>query len=99
MIDHKRRGAKGQHADFGIARRYLRMVICLMRTYQIYLPKNLRKAKVSKKERAEYYLKIWPKLHEKWGKANALNIAFDKDMPLGQWRKMIQELYGIELKL
>lgn len=99
LIDHKRRGAKGQHADFGIARRYLRMAICLMRTYQIYLPKNLRNAKVSKKERAEYYLKIWPKLHEKWGKANALNIAFDKDMPLGQWRNMIQELYGIELKL
>ena len=99
LIDHKRRGAKGQHADFGIARRYLRMAICLMRTCQIYLPKNLRNTKVSKKERAEYYLKIWPKLHEKWGKANALNIAFDKDMPLGQWRKMIQELYGIELKL
>jgi len=99
LIDHKRRGAKGQHADFGIARRYLRMAICLMRTYQIYLPKNLRNTKVMKKERAEYYLKIWPKLHEKWGKANALNIAFDKDMPLGQWRNMIQELYGIELKL
>jgi hypothetical protein len=41
----------------------------------------------------------WPKLHKKWQKANALDIAFDKDMPLGQWRNMIQVLYGIELKL
>jgi len=63
------------------------------------LPKNLRNTKVRKKERSEYYLKILQKLHEKWRKANALNIAFDKDMPLGQWRNVIQALYGIDLKL
>jgi hypothetical protein len=51
------------------------------------------------KERAEYYLITWPKLHAKWKKASALDIAFADDMPLGQWRNMIQELYGIELKL
>jgi transposase len=99
FLDHKRRDANDQHADFGIARRYLRMAVCLMRTYQTYLPKNLRNTKVSKKERAEYYLKNWPGLHEKWRNVNALDIAFDKDMPLGQWRKIIQELYEIELTL
>lgn len=31
MADHKRRDANGQHADFGIARRYLRMGMHLMR--------------------------------------------------------------------
>ncbi len=99
MSDYKRRDAQGQHADFGMARRYLRMAMGLMRTYQTYLPKKLRCTKVNMKERAAYYLMAWPKLREKWHKASSLDIAFDKDMPLGQWHNIIQELYGIELKL
>ncbi len=99
MLDHKRRDAQGQHADFGIARRYLRMAMCLMRTYQTYLPKRLRNTNIQMKERAEYYLTTWPMLHKKWKKAKALDVAFDEDMPLGQWRNTIQELYGIELNL
>ncbi len=97
--DYKRRNAKGQHADFGIARRYLRMAMCLMRSSQTYLPKNLRSSRICKEERARYYLETWPRLREKWQRANALNLAFDKDKPLGQWRNMVQELYGIELEL
>jgi len=38
MADHKRRDAGGQHADFGIGRRYIRMAMCLMRNWQIYIP-------------------------------------------------------------
>ena len=38
MKDYKRRDASGQHADFGIGRRYLRMAMSLMRTSQIYIP-------------------------------------------------------------
>jgi len=99
MVDYKRRDAQGQHADFGMSRRYLRMAMCLMRTYQTYLPKSLRNTKTPKKERAHYYLMAWPKLHKKWMRANAADIAFEKNMPLGQWRNMIQGIYGIELKL
>ncbi len=99
MSDYKRRDAQGQHADFGMARRYLRMALCLMRSSQTYLPPEYRNTKAKMEERAGYYLMAWPKLHKKWQKANALDIAFDKDMPLGQWRNMIQVLYGIELKL
>lgn len=99
MSDYKRRDAQGQNADFGMARKYLRMAMGMMRTYQTYLPKRLRSTKVNMKERAAYYLISWPKLREKWHKASSLDIAFDKDMPLGQWRNIIQELYGIELKL
>ena len=99
MSDYKRRDAQGQHADFGMARRYLRMALGMMRTYQTYLPKRLRSTKINMKERAAYYLTAWPKLREKWHKASSLDIAFAKDMPLGQWRSVIQELYGIELKL
>ncbi len=99
MSDHKRRDAQGQHADFGMARRYLRMALCLMRSHQTYLPKKYRNGKIKMEERAGYYLMAWPKLHEKWQRVSALDIAFDKHMPLGQWRNMIQEFYEIELKL
>jgi hypothetical protein len=99
MADYKRRDAAGQHADFGMGRRYLRMAIRLMRTSQIYLPERLRKKKVKPEERANYYSMIWPKLVEKWYRHDALQAAFDKDRPLGQWRSMVQDLYEIRLPL
>ena len=37
-----RREAAGQHADFGIARRFVRMAMCMMRTSQVYLPPEMR---------------------------------------------------------
>jgi transposase len=98
MTDFRRREASGQHADFGIARRYLRMGMCLMRTSQVYLPQRLRNRNVEPKQRASYYLMIWPKLRDKWSKLDALNAAFADDRPLGKWRNMVQELYGITLK-
>jgi transposase len=99
MADYKRRDAAGQHADFGIARRYLRMAMCLMRTSQVYMPLCLRSGKVKREERASYYLTMWPYLREKWKKLGALEAAFAKDRPLGQWRDMVQELYEIKLTL
>jgi transposase len=99
MNDYKRRDAAGQHADFGIARRYLRMAMCLMRTSQIYMPPGLRKKEVEPEQRAGYYLMAWPKLREKWDKLDALRAAFAKDQPLGRWRNMVQEIYGIKLTL
>ena len=99
MADHKRRDAAGQHADFGIARRYLRMAMCLMRTSQVYLPSNLRKKGGDPKTRANYYSMIWPHVRDKWQKAGALEAAFADDRPLGRWRNMIQALYGIKLTL
>jgi hypothetical protein len=42
---------------------------------------------------------IWPKLVEKWQRHDALEAAFERDRPLGQWRNMVQELYGIKLPL
>ncbi|MBW2265252.1 MAG: transposase [Deltaproteobacteria bacterium] len=88
MADFKRRDAAGQHAEFGIARRYLRMAMCLMRTSQVYTP-----------ERASYYLTMWPALCEKWKKLGALEAALAQDRPLGQWRDMVQQLYEIKLTL
>ena len=99
MADYKRRDAAGQHADFGMARRYLRMAMCLMRTSQVYLPPNLRKKGTDPKERANYYSMMWPTLRDKWQKAGALEAAFADDHPLGRWRNMIEDLYEIKLTL
>jgi transposase len=99
MIDHKRRNAAGQHADFGIARRYLRMAMCLMRTSRVYLPPRLRKPGMKPEERAGYYLMTWPYLRDKWQKLGALEAAFSEDRPLGRWRNMVQEFYKIKLTL
>ena len=99
MTDYKRRDASGQHADFGIGRRYLRMAMSLMRTSHIYLPPRLRRADTAPEERAGYYLMSWPFLREKWKKAGALEAAFSKDRPLGLWRQIVQKLYDITLKL
>jgi transposase len=99
MADYKRRDASGQHADFSMGRRYLRMAMSLMRTSQIYLPPRLRKADATLQERASYYLMTWPYLRGKWKKLGALEAAFTKDRPLGLWRQIVQELYEIKLKL
>jgi transposase len=99
MADYKRRQAAGQHADFGMARRFLRMAMCMMRTSQIYLPSQLRKPETKLQERADYYLVNWHKMHEKWKRSGALQFAFNKKMPLGQWRNIVEQLYKIRLAL
>ena len=99
MADYKRRDASGQHADFGMARRYLRMAMCLMRTSQVYLPSALRNAQAKSDHRVEYYLMTWLYLRDKWQRSGALETAFQKDSPLGQWRNVVQQVYGIKLTL
>ena len=97
--DYSRREAAGQHADFGIARRFVRMAMCMMRTSQVYLPPEMRSTHIEPGWRADYYLSIWPYLRDKWSKANALKVAFAKENPLGQWRYIVQQIYGIKLKM
>jgi len=99
MADYKRRDASGQHADFGMGRRYLRLAINLMRTSQVYLPPKLREDDSNPEERAGYYMMSWPYLKEKWNKIGALEVAFEKNLPLGMWRQIVQHLYDIKLKL
>jgi len=70
-----------------------------MKTSQVYLPLNLRKSDVKPRERGDYYLSMWPLLKNKWAKQDALKVAFSKERPLGQWRHVVQEIYGVKLKL
>jgi hypothetical protein len=51
------------------------------------------------KERAQFYILTWSTLRAKWKRKDALGFAFDNDRPLGQWRNVVQDLYGIELGL
>lgn len=99
MEDHSRRSANGQHADFGMARRFLRLAMRLMRTGECYVPSDLQTGCETIEELKEYYLKLWPKLLDKWIKAKAADIAFADENPLGQWRNRIQDIYGITLPL
>lgn len=81
--DYKRREAREQHADFGMARRFLRMAMCLMRTHQSsYLPKRMRSQQCKMEERARYYHKAWPLIMDKWRRVRMLDVAFDKKMAM-----------------
>jgi transposase len=96
--DHKRRDANGQHANFGIARRYLRICMHMMRYSHIYLPEHLRGPSAFE-ARKTYYQMTWSYLLDKWKKYNAHKVAFAPENPLGQWRDAVQELYKIPLKI
>ena len=96
--DHGRRTANGQHADFGMARRYIRIATFLMRYNQAYLPQALRDHG-SMDEMRSYYEKQWPIWRKKWLAAGALQEAFAPENPLGQWRECIEAIYDIELPI
>ena len=98
MADHKRREANGQNANLGVARRYLRMAMHMMRFSHIYLPPELRMDSTSE-ARAKYYQMIWPYLLEKWKRYDAHEVAFASENPLGQWRDIVQSIYKIALKI
>jgi len=97
--DFKRRQCQGQNAEFGMARRLMRITMCMMKTWQIYLPDNLRTERADKKDRALYYLSIWPSITEKWCKLTALDKVFAKEQPFGQWRDAVQKIYEVKLDL
>jgi len=98
MADHKRRDAAGQHANYGIARRYLRIGMHMMRHCHIYLPEDLRENSTLEARR-EYYQVTWPYLLDKWKRYDAHEVAFACENPLGQWRDMVQDVYNITLRI
>lgn len=97
MHDYARRDAAGQNKDFGMARRYLRIALCLMKTKNAYIPDYLQSK--SKDDRRAYYIEMWPLLRRKWSAVNAVKLAFDSSTPLGLWRDSVQKCYGIKLSI
>ena len=91
--------AQGSHTEFGMAKRLVRLGKYLVLTGTIYRPKALMAADTAKEALVLYYQQAWDKLLQKWkGKAD-LKAVFAPEHPLGQWRKMAQELYALELRL
>jgi hypothetical protein len=97
--DFSRREAAGQHADFGIARRFVRMAMCMMRTSQVYLPPEMRSTHIKPERRADYYLAMWPYLRDKWSKANALRMLLPRTIRWGNGAICRTGIYGIKLKM
>jgi hypothetical protein len=48
---------------------------------------------------AAHYQTVWDKLLPKWREKADLGDVFAPQHPLGQWRKMAQELYALGLRL
>jgi hypothetical protein len=97
--DYHRRKDAGQNADFGMARRYVRIYLALTRRQEVYLPNWLRTANTPPAALASCYVETWPKLRRKWERLGLVEKAFSKENPLGVWRECVQDLYKISLPL
>jgi len=89
----------GQHADFVISRRLLRISKDLMRRGSVYRPKELLDPNTPAQKLADYYQQLWPTLLGKWSGLLSWDHLFNPQNPLGQWRQIVQELYQICLPL
>jgi transposase len=87
----------GQHADFVISRRLLRISKDLMRRGAVYRPKELLDPNTPTQKLADYYQQLWPTLLDKWAGLVSWDHLFSPQNPLGQWRQMVQELYHLSL--
>lgn len=90
---------RGAHTERLMAKRLIRLGKCLVLSGTIYRPKALLQAGTPKEALAAHAESAWAKLTPKWKKVADLNLVFSPKNPLGQWREMARELYGLELRL
>jgi len=91
--------ARGAHTEFAMAKRLVRLGKYLVLTGTVYRPKALMDPETPKAILAAHYQSVWEKLLPKWREKADLRDVFAPEHPLGQWRKMVQELYALELRL
>ncbi len=91
--------ARGAHTEFALAKRLVRLAKYLAVTATVYRPKALMATDTPKATLAAHYQSLWDKLLPKWKDKADLRQVFAPEQPLGQWRKMVQELYALELRL
>jgi hypothetical protein len=90
----------GQNADFVMSKRLLRICKDLMRRATVYRPKALLGETTPASELAAYYEQLWPRLLAKWSHlVEHWDQLFSPNYPPGQWRQMVQQLYGLSLPL
>ncbi len=97
--DATRRKLAAKAVDTAMARRFLRIARALAKNRFIYLPDQLRNNLPDTEARAQYILQSWPELLIKWKRLGMHKEAFAPDNPMGRWRIIVQQLYGIELPL
>ena len=90
---------QGSHVEFGLAKRLLRLGKYLVIHHTVYRPKPLLDPATPKAILADHYRGVWAKLIQKWKDKARLQDVFSAQLPLGQWRQMVQELYALELAL
>ena len=90
--------AQGRDARMRMARRLLRICLCLADNGAFFLPPSLHKGGAPAAVR-EYYAQAWPKVLIKWSNAGAILEAVAEGSPLKIWRDMAEELYGLELSV
>ncbi len=90
---------QGSHVEFAMAKRLLRLGKWLAINRTVYRPKALLDPDTPKATLASHYQGLWPKLIPKWKDKADLQDVFSAPHPLGEWRKMAQELYALELRL
>jgi hypothetical protein len=91
--------ARGAHTEFALAKRLVRLGKYLAVTGTVYRPKAMMDSDTPKATLAAHYQSLWEKLLPKWRDKADLRDVFAPEHPLGQWRKMVQELYALELPL
>jgi transposase len=100
MAQHEQLQRHGQHADFIMSKRLLRIFKDLMRRATVYRPKRLLNPQTPTSELAAYYADLWPRLLHKWKPlVDQWEEVFNPTYPLGQWRQMAQQLYRLSLPL
>lgn len=100
QAQHQALQGNGQNADFIMSKRLLRICKDLMRRGTVYRPKALLGPDTPPSDLATYYSELWPRLVAKWQLLrDRWDEVFGPKCPLGQWRQMAQQLYGISLPL
>lgn len=90
---------RGAHTERIMAKRLIRICKSIVLGANIYRPKALLDANTGKEELAAYYASAWVKIVPKWKGVADLSFVFGPKNPLGQWREMARELYGLDLPL
>ena len=101
LRDAVRRKLAGKAVDTAMARRFLRIARALAKSHFIYLPASLRSdtTEADTQARVQYVRETWPDLLDKWKRLGVHEKAFAPEAPLGRWRLIVQEIYGLDLPL
>jgi hypothetical protein len=92
--------AYGGHALRILGKQALAVVRALLLNERAYLPASLYDPHSRPAERGAYLSAYWPKLLSKWhSSGGGLERVFGASQPLGRWRQMAQQAYGIALPL